>query len=98
MSKETTVFVCSNCGNESSKWFGKCTACNEWNTCYEEKVNIKENGKKGIKKTVTPISLNDVENKDILRTSTGFNEIDRVLGGGLVKGSLTLLRRRTWNR
>ena len=42
MAKQATVFVCSNCGNESPKWFGRCTACNEWNTCYEEKVNTKE--------------------------------------------------------
>ena len=40
MAKPSTVFVCSNCGNESSKWFGRCPACNEWNTCYEEKINL----------------------------------------------------------
>ena len=41
MAKPSTVFVCSNCGNESSKWFGRCPACNEWNTCYEEKIPYK---------------------------------------------------------
>lgn len=41
MAKLATIFVCSNCGNESPKWFGKCPACNEWNTCYEEKISGK---------------------------------------------------------
>lgn len=91
MAKPSTIFVCSNCGNESSKWFGKCPACNEWNTCYEEKVNLKSSGKSTIKKTATTVKLDDVKKQDILRAKTGFNELDRVLGGGLVKGSLTLL-------
>lgn len=96
MAKQTTVFVCSNCGNESSKWFGKCPACNEWNTCYEEKVS-KNTSKSVTKHKATPVKLNEVKKQDILRTKTGFEELDRVLGGGLVKGSLTLLRRRTRN-
>ena len=53
MAKPSTVFVCSNCGNESSKWFGRCPACNEWNTCYEEKINLKSSGKSASKKTAT---------------------------------------------
>ena len=96
MAKQSIVFVCSNCGNESSKWFGRCMACGEWNTCYEEKINTKVNsGSKGSKKESAPIKLNEVKKQDILKTSTGFSELDRVLGGGLVKGSLTLLGRRT---
>ncbi len=91
MAKPSTVFVCSNCGNESSKWFGRCPACNEWNTCYEEKVNLKSSGKSASKKTATTVKLDDVKKQDIVRTKTGFGELDRVLGGGLVKGSLTLL-------
>lgn len=91
MTKPSTVFVCSNCGNESSKWFGRCPACNEWNTCYEEKINLKSSGKSASKKTATTVKLDDVKKQDILRTKTGFDELDRVLGGGLVKGSLTLL-------
>ncbi len=98
MAKQATIFVCSNCGNESSKWFGRCPACNEWNTCYEEKVNNKCSGKINNKKKVVPVKLNDVKKQDILREKTGFEELDRVLGGGLVKGSLTLLRRRARNR
>ena len=95
MAKQTTVFVCSNCGNESSKWFGKCPACNEWNTCYEEKVNSKQNSKSTYKETAKPVVLSDVKKQDVIRTTTGFEELNRVLGGGLVKGSLTLLGRRT---
>ncbi len=95
MAKQSTVFVCSNCGNESSKWFGKCPACNEWNTCYEEKISNKTSKGTSNKKIATPVKLNDVKKQNILRTKTGFDELDRVLGGGLVKGSLTLLRRRT---
>ena len=91
MAKPSTVFVCSNCGNESSKWFGRCPACNEWNTCYEEKINLKSSGKSASKKTATTVKLDYVKKQDIVRTKTGFGELDRVLGGGLVKGSLTLL-------
>ena len=56
MAKPSTVFVCSNCGNESSKWFGRCPACNEWNTCYEEKINLKSSGKSASKKTATTVN------------------------------------------
>lgn len=91
MQKQTTVFVCSNCGQESTKWFGRCPGCNEWNTCYEEKVNKKTGQKNSMVKDITPTSLNDIEKQMTKRISTGFNELDRVLGGGLVKGSLTLL-------
>ena len=99
MAKTSTIFVCSNCGNEATKWFGKCPACNEWNTCYEEKTSKKSGNKASqAKKYVNPTLLNDVQKQNITRTSTGFEELDRVLGGGLVKGSLTLLRWGTWNR
>lgn len=92
MAKQSTVFVCSNCGNESSKWFGKCVACNEWNTCYEEKLTTKSGcGKSNSKRVALPVKLNEVKKQDIVRTSTGFAELDRVLGGGLVKGALILV-------
>lgn len=93
MAKQSTIFVCSNCGNESSKWFGRCQACNEWNTCYEEKISSKVSGgsKNSLKNKTAPVKLNEVKKQDIVRTSTGFQELDRVLGGGLVKGALTLV-------
>lgn len=92
MAKLSNIFVCSNCGNESPKWFGKCQACNEWNTCYEEKQTISKNSSKVQNRDIMePILLNNIKKQSILRNSTGFEELDRVLGGGLVKGSLTLL-------
>ena len=95
MAKNKTVFVCNECGYESAKWLGKCPACNSWNTFFEQKIvesknsslkSGKENGKLNI-----PQKLNTYEAKETIRTSTGFDELDRVLGGGLVKGSLILL-------
>ena len=92
--KIKTIFVCSNCGYESSKWLGKCPGCNEWNSFYEEKLS-KTNDKlesMGIeKKSCKPLQLNEVVGKEDTRVSTGFEELDRVLGGGLVNGSLVLL-------
>ncbi len=91
MAKSQTVFVCSSCGNESLKWLGKCPACNEWNTYYEEKI-VKDKGAKQ-KRTLASdtIKLNTVETKNYDRYKTGMDELDRVLGGGLVQGSLVLL-------
>ena len=93
MAKNKTVFVCSECGNESSKWLGKCPACNSWNSFYEQKIVETKSGthKDLFKSENKPQKLNSYEAKETLRTSTGFGELDRVLGGGLVKGSLVLL-------
>ena len=91
MTKISSVFVCSNCGNESSKWFGKCPNCNEWNTCYEEKIDHKVNKQIAEKTKAEITKLSEIQKEAISRTSTGFNELDRVLGGGLVRGSLILL-------
>lgn len=91
MAKNQTVFVCSNCGYESPKWMGKCPGCNEWNSFYEEKI-VKQSGTKHEKGTdANPLVLNELEGKEVLRNSTGFAELDRVLGGGIVNGSLVLL-------
>lgn len=94
MAKAKTVFVCNSCGYESPKWLGKCPACNEWNSFYEEKVVKEKDGTfLADKKTraAKPTSLNSVEGKEAVRISTGIGELDRVLGGGIVKGSLVLL-------
>lgn len=94
MAKIKTVYVCSNCGYESSKWNGKCPSCNEWNT-FEEKVQtpvIKSNtftSSHNVQSLI--LKLTDVDTEDDVRYSTGMTELDRVLGGGLVKGSLVLL-------
>lgn len=95
MAKNKTVFVCNECGYESAKWLGKCPACGSWNTFFEQKIienknsSLKLNTNNG--KANTPQKLNSYEAKEKIRTSTGFEELDRVLGGGLVKGSLILL-------
>ena len=87
-----TVFVCSSCGYESTKWLGKCPACNEWNSFYEEKLSTKDaKAKNSDKKITAPKKLNEVVGKDSVRTLTGIGELDRVLGGGIVAGSLILV-------
>lgn len=93
MAKVKTVFVCGSCGYESAKWLGKCPACNEWNTFYEEKISntVSSNNPGGKQKNVTPRKLKEVQGISETRTSTGIGELDRVLGGGLVKGSLVLV-------
>ena len=94
MGKPKTIFVCSSCGYESAKWLGKCPACNEWNTFYEEKVVNSSNnisGSSGNKAKIMPRKLKEVEGIETARTSTGIGELDRVLGGGMVKGSLVLI-------
>jgi len=90
--KTKTIFVCNECGYESAKWMGKCPACNSWNTFFEEKISTKvESGKREKKIQEAPKPLNSFVGQDAQRTSTGYAELDRVLGGGLVKGSLVLV-------
>ncbi len=93
MAKSKTIFVCSECGYETPKWLGKCPACNNWNTFYEEKVqDVTSSGKAvKLKDAAKPINLNDIEGKEAIRTTTKIEELDRVLGGGIVKGSLILI-------
>lgn len=91
--KNSTVFVCNGCGYESSKWLGKCPACGEWNSFFEEKV-VTSSGNSSKDKTKPKsevIKLNEVVKKETVRIKTGVGELDRVLGGGFVSGSLTLL-------
>lgn len=93
--KETTIFFCQNCGYESSKWMGQCPGCRQWNTLVEEKVaagsaqKAAKQIRSGERKEPTAISGISLEEED--RLSTHIGELDRVLGGGLVRGSLTLV-------
>lgn len=88
----STIYVCNSCGYESPKWLGKCPSCNEWNTFVEEKVIKSASSKQmQVKKPAEVTSLNKIEKKEISRIKSGFSELDRVLGGGFVNGSLTLL-------
>ena len=92
MAKNQTIFVCSECGNESPKWLGKCPACNSWNTFYEEKIIKDKVTKDRVSVSSQVVKLKSVDTKEaISRVATGFSELDRVLGGGLVPGSLILL-------
>ena len=92
--KNKTVFVCSECGAESPKWSGKCPECGAWNTLVEETVVQKpEKTAKKISSSdfSAPLKLKEVTGKEEVRISTGINELDRVLGGGIVKGALYLV-------
>ncbi len=91
--KAKTVWFCSNCGNEYSKWMGKCPACGEWNTMVEKEVVT---GKRPLAVSVPgagrkPMPLKDVSTTAEDRVSLGSAEVDRLLGGGIVKGSLVLM-------
>lgn len=92
--KNTTVFFCQECGYESAKWMGQCPACKQWNTFVEEKVvsgNGSKAGKSAIRESGKPAVLSEISLEEEDRITTGLEELDRVLGGGLVAGSLTLV-------
>lgn len=93
MSKDKNIFFCNNCGYESSKWMGQCPGCHEWNTFVEEKVKKTPLGKNmmPIKDLASPVAIDDISVNEEDRISTHIIELDRVLGGGLVAGSLTLV-------
>lgn len=88
-----TIFFCQNCGHESSKWMGQCPGCKEWNTFVEEAAPKKGAGVKSRlgKERSVPVTLKEIELKDEERISTSMGELDRVLGGGIVAGSLMLV-------
>ncbi len=92
--KNTTAFFCQNCGYESGKWMGQCPGCRQWNTFVEESVVTKTAGNR-IKMARhvenKPATLSEISLEEEDRISTHMQELDRVLGGGLVKGSLTLV-------
>jgi len=87
MAKSHASFICTECGYQSAKWLGKCPDCGSWNT-LEETVNLPEKSKRTIKSPV--VSLSDIQSSVTQRSTTGFFELDRVLGGGIVPGSVVL--------
>lgn len=95
--KTTTLFFCQNCGHESSKWMGQCPACKEWNTFVEEKVTVESKGMGGTTKVKNkeerqkPSTLSSIVMEEKDKLCTHMQELDRVLGGGIVPGSLTLV-------
>lgn len=95
MARTRTVWICRNCGSESVKWIGRCPSCGEWNTYQEETIapsttsrELKLSGDTGKRK---PELLSEITGKEKERHKTGMSELDRILGGGLVAGSLVLL-------
>ena len=93
-----TVFFCKECGYESAKWLGKCPGCNSWNSFVEEKINKSKTTKsnsKGFSSTFSNKSevkkLKDIVVNESIRLDTGYAELNRVFGGGIVEGSLTLI-------
>ena len=88
-----TIYFCQNCGYESAKWMGQCPGCREWNTFVEETVSAKAASKGSVKnKNVKePVSLSEIDLQEDERKTSGIKELDRVLGGGIVPGSLVLV-------
>lgn len=94
MAKTKTIFVCQNCGAESSKWIGRCPSCKEWNT-YHEEIISPATPRDGIMpfqvEKKKPELLENIRSDEKNRSKTGINDLDRILGGGMVAGSLILL-------
>ena len=94
MAKEKTVYVCSDCGGTSPKWLGKCPSCSAWNTLVEslpESTAPTKNRFASLAKTAEVATLGDIDAVDMARTPTGHEELDRVLGGGMVEGGVVLI-------
>ena len=93
--KEKTVWFCSSCGNESSKWMGRCPACGEWNTMVEKSVVTGKTAAVRVQSVVggssKPLKLSEIASAQESRATLGIAELDRLLGGGLVEGSLVLI-------
>ncbi len=93
MAKSKSVFICSNCGNEAAKWIGRCPACGEWNT-YVEEVIYKSNKNLSFKSglaAASPVKITSVKSDALIRIDTKISELNRILGGGMVPGSLMLI-------
>ena len=91
MATVKSLWYCTNCGNESPKWMGRCPACGEWNTMVEAPVEKKASGKgaKGVSGSGRkPLKLKEIDRSKEPRLQLGMPELDRLLGGGIVPGSL----------
>ena len=88
---KTSVFFCQECGYESAKWMGQCPGCHAWNTFVEEKVEKNSPARKRAANEVTVSTLSQIETREEMRITTDIEELDRVLGGGIVKDSLVLV-------
>lgn len=88
---KTSIFFCKECGNETSKWSGQCPACKAWNTLVEEPVTKMAKTSSAMGMFREPVKLEEIVLENESRMETGFGELDRVLGGGIVPGSLVLV-------
>jgi DNA repair protein RadA/Sms len=91
MAKSPSVFTCSTCGHETTRWHGRCPGCGEWNTLVEEAPSRQGASRPRRGAPLRPVPLGEVEAPAVGRLGTGIGELDRVLGGGLVPGSLVLI-------
>ena len=96
MAAPKSIWYCTNCGNESPKWMGRCPACGEWNTMVEAPVEKKSSsGSKGLaiksSRDRKPLNLKEIDHSKEDRVLLGMPEVDRLLGGGIVPGSLVLI-------
>jgi DNA repair protein RadA/Sms len=91
--KKETIFVCQSCGHKAGKWLGKCPECGEWNSLVEEKSRApRSGGRNGFKlRDVSAVPFTEIEPQDDVRVPSGVTEFDRVLGGGIVPGTLVLI-------
>ncbi|MGL4581672.1 MAG: AAA family ATPase, partial [Flavobacterium sp.] len=99
MAKVKTAFFCQSCGTQYAKWQGQCNACKEWNTLVEEVIQKEEktawkavsSSPNNVKKVAKPLKVRDIDSTEEIRMNTMDGELNRVLGGGLVPGSMVLL-------
>ena len=90
--KIKTIYFCTECGNEAPKWSGRCSSCGAWNSMVEQTESAAKTGKKSSSaRNVKASPITDIDTSTEIRFPTGMGELDRVLGGGAVKGSLVLV-------
>ena len=93
MAKSKVVFVCQNCGMQSPKWLGKCTSCGTWNSFQEEVIDssVGKSTATVVSSATKPMMLSEIKTDNVTRIKTGIHELDQVVGGGIVPGSVILL-------
>ena len=91
MAKAKTVFVCESCGNESTIWIGRCSCCVEWNTMHEQQVAPVSKSARTKRSDTNPMRMEEIPLEQTPRISCGIDELDRVLGGGLIEGMAVLV-------
>lgn len=94
MAKTKSVYVCQNCGAESVKWLGRCPSCGEWNTYVEERITKETSSRPGlvnVSRNAIPTPIREIDSDNELRVDTKIGELNRILGGGIVPGSVILL-------